>query len=537
MKLKLGQKLLLSIGTVAILLVSTLFGWLTSREEIIFLREIRQRARNYSEHIVLLRHWIADQGGVYVLKKEGIETNPYLKQIPDIQSEITDTDGKIYTLKNPAVATKELSEYAKAAGVALQFRLTSLKYLNPDNAPTEFEQQALLSFQQNKKKEASFIEYKDNTAVYHYIASLYIKKPCLKCHATQGYKVGDVRGGISISIPVYNEIIQFKRNRSLLYLLAVFFNLNIVLLLYLLIRHFVTKPLGILENAAQGFASGMLNQKLELNTGDEIENLASQVQNMAYNLKKYYTELETASNSLEKSQAQMSHIERLSNVGTIVAGVAHELGNPLSNIIYEIENLRDFFIKIDKSDSLKLFETEINRIIDIVEELQGITRPAAKKEKAININKLLASPVFSIFFDKLGRKGIKIDLSLDKQTSMVKADKTKLTQVLINLIRNAENAMPNGGRLRICTAKTKVYFKDENLYKTVVELKICDNGTGIPQDQLTHIFEPFFTTKGAMGTGLGLFISYKSIKEHDGIIEVESTEGEGTVFIIKLPQI
>ncbi len=154
--------------------------------------------------------------------------------------------------------------------------------------------------------------------------------------------------------------------------------------------------------------------------------------------------------------------------------------------------------------------------------------------EALDINQLLNSRLFSIFFTQLKLKGIKVALTLDKTIPPIWAYKTKITQVLINLIRNAENAMGEDGKLEIVTRleKAQAGTQPDDPH---IEIEISDNGSGIPADKLPHIFKPFFTTKGAMGSGLGLFISYNIIQEHQGGIEVQSEVGRGSNFTIKLP--
>jgi hypothetical protein len=533
MKLKLGQKLLLTTAVIIVIAITTIFWWLIGRERKIFLREIKQQARAYFKQIVLVRHWIADHGGVYVLKKEGVETNPYLKKIPGLEPDIVDSEGNVYTLLNPAVATRELSEYAEREGMVIKFRLTSLKLLNPDNAPTDFERRALLSFEQGQK-EAFAIEDEAGIRVYRYMAPLYVKESCLKCHGQLGYKVGDLRGGISVTIPIQTWESDLKRTNIIFISAAIFITLIIIGLFYLLVTRLISKPLELLKHTTKNITTGGLSRPVQLKTGNEIESLAAEFRTMAENLNKSYLELEEASHTLEKTQEHLGHCERLTTMGTVVAGVAHELGNPLSNIMYELEDLRDSLGKLDEEtqNSFTVLDEELHRINQIIHQLQGVTRASAEEWEAIDINKLLDSKIFSIFFGELRLKNIEIELKLDKTIPPIKGSKTQITQVLINLIRNAENAIADGGKLEISTRSST--FKDKT---TSVEIEISDNGCGIPPEKLPHIFEPFFTTKGAMGSGLGLFISYKIIQDHQGGIKVHSELNKGTTFIIELPAV
>jgi two-component system NtrC family sensor kinase len=537
MKLKLGQKLILTIGAIIILVMTAIVWWLIFREQKTFLREVRQQARAHIEQILLIRQWISDNGGVYILKQQGVETNPYLKDIYDLEPDITDTMGRTYTLRNPALVTKELSEYAELAGIPIKFRLTSLKPIDPNNTPNEFEHKALLKFEQGQK-DMSIFETERGKRIYRYMIPLYVSKPCLKCHAQQGYKVGDIRGGISISIPIQNWEDELLKSKIIFISLATLICLTIVGFLYLLVSRFVSKPLEVLKLTTKNLDQGELDRSDVLKRSGEIESLVLEFKNMAESLKKSYMELEVTSQNLEKTQQHLSHCERLNTIGTVVAGVAHELGNPLNNITLELKNLKDSMPGLypEKVDTFNFLDNELNRIGQIINQLREVTKPIPSDWEAIDLNMLLKSKLFTIFASELKRKGITVDLNLAEQTPPVLGSKTQITQLIINLIRNAENAMDKGGKLTIALRAGKSEDKI-SAGMSYAEIRISDTGCGISPDKLPRIFEPFFTTSGAKGSGLGLFISYKIIQEHHGGIEVESQLNKGTTFIIKLPAV
>lgn len=154
------------------------------------------RARSYFTQILITRRWNASFGGVYVLKVPGIESNPYLKK-PDVIL----ADGRVMTLRNPAFMTRELSEIARQDGL-FTFHITSLKPINPKNTPDEFEQTSLEKFERGGEIESIKLETRDGRIRYRYIAPLITEKSCLACHEEQGYKEGDIRGGISIDFDV-----------------------------------------------------------------------------------------------------------------------------------------------------------------------------------------------------------------------------------------------------------------------------------------------------------------------------------------------
>ncbi len=157
--------------------------------------EILEDARAQFATIVLARQWNASYGGVYVEKKDGVQSTPYINN-PDI----TTADGRTFTIRTPAMMTREISELTRK-GREFSYHITSLKPLNPANAPDESERRALVSFESGKK-EAYWEEEIDGVPFMRYMAPLRTEKLCLQCHAAQGYKVGDIRGGISVNIPI-----------------------------------------------------------------------------------------------------------------------------------------------------------------------------------------------------------------------------------------------------------------------------------------------------------------------------------------------
>ncbi|MDP2105339.1 MAG: DUF3365 domain-containing protein, partial [Desulfobulbaceae bacterium] len=169
------------------------------------------RAKAHFNNIILTRRWNAGYGGVYIEKTPGIASNPYLIA-PDIQT----VDGKTYTKKNPALMTREISELAKKdPNGAFQFHITSLTPLNPQNTPDDFETTALNSFEKGEI-EATTRQQNGDSLVFRYMAPLFVEESCLQCHAQQGYKIGDVRGGISVSFDMMDVQRALNINRYIL---------------------------------------------------------------------------------------------------------------------------------------------------------------------------------------------------------------------------------------------------------------------------------------------------------------------------------
>jgi diguanylate cyclase (GGDEF)-like protein len=164
------------------------------------------QARLFFDSVLLMRKWNAEYGGVYVVKRPGVESNPYL-QNPDVRTR----DGRVLTLRNPALMTREISEYAATEGL-YKFHITSLKLVNPDNRPDTFETEALRRFERGEAAEEIRIERVNERSIFRYMAPLYIEDSCLKCHSRQGYKGGEVRGGISVSFDIEEQERKLRSN-------------------------------------------------------------------------------------------------------------------------------------------------------------------------------------------------------------------------------------------------------------------------------------------------------------------------------------
>ena len=188
------RKFVLSTSLIFLLSLTIIFTVVTATNRRLIFEQAKTQARALFSSIVMTRKWNAVHGGVYVEKKGRMISNPYLDK-PDI---IT-TDGRVFTLKNPALMTREISKLAEKEGL-FQFHITSLKPLNPENKADAFETRALMLFEKGEKE--AFERDQHGGKVFRYMAPLFVGEACLTCHAKQGYTVGQVRGGISVTIDI-----------------------------------------------------------------------------------------------------------------------------------------------------------------------------------------------------------------------------------------------------------------------------------------------------------------------------------------------
>ncbi len=224
-------------------------------------------------------------------------------------------------------------------------------------------------------------------------------------------------------------------------------------------------------------------------------------------------------------QQQLVTSEKLASIGLLSAGVAHEINTPLTGISSYVQLLQKKLTDAHYTQILEKIEAQTERVAKIVKNLLSFARhPSDSSFRQINLKESLLE-IISLIDYKLKTMNIKLELNLE-DIKPISGQGERLQQVFINIILNAIDAMPRGGKLRI-----DLFSKESEAVVT-----ITDSGHGIKKEYLPRIFDPFFTTKGiGKGTGLGLSISYAIIKDHNGRIEVESEIGRGSTFFIYLP--
>ncbi|HEY5995554.1 MAG TPA: DUF3365 domain-containing protein, partial [Candidatus Deferrimicrobiaceae bacterium] len=213
-----ARKYLSRIFPLVSLVVLAMFWGFHAKATSMLRDQLLWQARAFYADIVLNRDWIADHGGVYVRMRPGMVSNPWLLKMPGLKVVIRDESGEEYTLKNPALVTREISELAEKRGV-LQFHITSDRPLNPENSPDPFERSSLARFA-GGVSESSCYEEKEGKSYFRYMAPLPVREACLRCHGMQGYRLGDVRGGISVTIDATELDRQIRRYRIYLALSA-----------------------------------------------------------------------------------------------------------------------------------------------------------------------------------------------------------------------------------------------------------------------------------------------------------------------------
>jgi signal transduction histidine kinase len=225
-------------------------------------------------------------------------------------------------------------------------------------------------------------------------------------------------------------------------------------------------------------------------------------------------------------QAQLSDYEKYASLAHLALGAAHEINNPLLGIMSHLEmEMRDSSDEERRSEIDGCIEGA-KRISSAVRGLLNYARPGPLLINKVNLDRLVGETVNFLEHQPMFRK-IAFQKCIPVDLPQISADANQLSQVLMNLLLNAAQAMPEGGTITIASEKVKF---DES-----IEIVVCDTGQGIPADILPHVFEPFFTTKRGKGTGLGLSISQAYIRSHGGDIRANSLPGQGTTIRFTLP--
>jgi two-component system NtrC family sensor kinase len=233
---------------------------------------------------------------------------------------------------------------------------------------------------------------------------------------------------------------------------------------------------------------------------------------------------------LDRRQQMLAEAQKLRAVGTLTAGVAHELNNPLNNITLTAEALLEDFPTLPDDEKLDMCRDvleQADRAQGIVRSLLDFSRQREPQMSTVSVAEIVAR-ANRLLSNQLRLADIRLETDVAPDLPPTRGDQQQLEQVFVNLYLNALQAMDKGGRLRVSAALAAER-------RNSVRIDISDTGQGIPGDALPYIFDPFFSTKGAKGHGLGLSVSYGILAKHGGSIEVNSKLGEGTTFSIFLP--
>lgn len=285
-----------------------------------------------------------------------------------------------------------------------------------------------------------------------------------------------------------------------------------------LVRTIMT-PIHTLVNASTEIANGNYDNKVEINSKDELGYLCTTFNHMLDAISERDKKLK------EQTERQIVQSEKLASLGRLASGIAHEINNPLTGVLSYSTALYDDLAGTPYQEDIKVIIDETIRCRSIVKSILEFARETRLEKRPENINKIIRDAL-AILEKHVNFQNIRINKNLTEDLPLLNLDANQMRSVINNLTVNAADAMPNGGELRLSTSHDK-----EN---GEVVIEVADSGVGISAENMNKIFYPFFTTKET-GTGLGLAVTYGIVKKHNGTITVKSVEGEGTTFTIRFP--
>jgi len=280
------------------------------------------------------------------------------------------------------------------------------------------------------------------------------------------------------------------------------------ILIAFFITRSITEPIAKLSKGVERIGKGDLEHRVELKTRDEIGELASSFTRMAENLK--------------EAQERLIRSEKLAAIGQLASGVGHEIRNPLGvigNSVYYL-NMRLKYVDEKVKKHLDILKREVERSNMIVTDLLDFSRVKPPSLEDVDVNHIIKDAIAGVKLPE----NIVLETKLGEKLPRVLLDPDQVQRVFLNVISNALEAMPDGGRLEVNTG----------LEEGFIEISLKDTGEGVSEDHLQKIFEPLFTTK-ARGIGLGLATAKAIVESHKGNIEVKSKIGKGTTCTLKLP--
>lgn len=291
------------------------------------------------------------------------------------------------------------------------------------------------------------------------------------------------------------------------------------LLLLLLVVRSISRPLQRITLAAVEVTNGNYGTEVDLRkSNDEIGLLADSFNEMSRKMAQDIEQLRTLNE-------QLARAERLAAMGTLAAGVAHEVNNPLASISSLVQMMKTN-ADVETREKLNLISAQIDRITRVTKDLTDFSRVRPAARSMVEVNSVVEAAIRLASFDSAFQQ---LELSRGYADALpnVLADSDQLQQVFLNLLLNARDAMPEGGKLTVTTA----------LNASEISVSIEDSGGGIDESVRKQLFDPFFTTKPAgKGTGLGLAVCYGIVTAHNGRIDVDSTNENGTKFTVVLPR-
>lgn len=473
---------------------------------------LREAYKGY-EKDVMFRSWATMHGGVYVPVSDKTQPNLYLSQTKE--RDVLTPSGRKLTLMNPAYITRQVHELSYNQ-IGIRGHITSLRPIRLANSPDAWEVTALKSFERGSKEHYGFDLIK-NQKYFRYMAPLVTEKGCLKCHATQGYNVGDIRGGISSTVPWAN------------YQKSINSQLNMILLGYGIIWIIGFVGISIVKNRFIIYITrrDLYEEEMKDLNGELLES-KKKIEDALVERNKYIDELMQLNKKLEKISSEKDKFFSI---------IAHDLKNPFSGFIGLTEMMADesqIFSKEQMINMSKDINSSANNLFQLLQNLlewSQMQRGAVKYEPG-NTN-LLNAVLHNIEFLKhhIEHKQLHIRMNIEPHME-VYADQHMINSILRNLLGNAIKFTNHTGAISISAVEVENDF---------IRIAIQDTGIGMPESIFNNLFKLEAKigrtgTDGEKSSGLGLLLCKEFVEAHGGKIWAESEDGIGTIFYLTLPK-
>lgn len=451
-----------------------------------------QAARTSFNKDQAFRFWGTKHGGVYVPPTKDTPPNPYLAHLP--HRDVETLSGKKLTLMNPAYMVNQMmDDYADLYGIT--GRIVGLVALNPKNIADEWESNAIKKFMANEAEEVIELSLLNGVPHLRLIRPMIMKEGCQKCHGHLGFKNGEVRGGVGVSLPMtpYLELGEAGVNT-------------------LIISHLIIFMLGL--------------------TGIAV---------FSFKAKQYLLERQQVNLTLQRNVEDLQELEKLKD--EFLANTSHELRTPLNGIIGIVESMlagSTGEINPTQRENLILVASSGRRLFNLVNDVLDFSKLRHSdieiKNNVVDM-KALIDVVVQLSQHLVANKPLKLLSILPDKVALIVGDEDRIQQILFNLIGNAIK-FTRSGTVEVSIKQQK--STEKNQQERWLEITVSDTGIGIAPENLVQIFESFQQADGAIarefgGTGLGLSISKKLAELHGGHLTVRSKLQQGSKFTLSLP--